>query len=281
MCVTHYGAYRRRQIAYGRWNPRVPADAVRAHVEAMNAAGVNVNQLAKLSGVSQPALSQIMAGGPDRKIKAQVEAALLAVPVPERGAQVTTDTAMVPILGARRRFQALVASGYPATQLARELGVTRSNRTIASLMGQRADSTGRITRLITAERERVIKDLFDRLQMVPGPSPQARAFGERKGWPLPIEWDEHAIDDPNGRPVKARWTPASAREERREQVAALSKRGLTSDQIADRLGINARLVERDRTHHREHPATGDAAATGAVAVRTRRTTSTTDRRRSR
>ncbi|MFB8001541.1 helix-turn-helix domain-containing protein [Nocardia sp. NPDC056000] len=249
MCSTHYSAHRRRQIAYGRWNPRVPADAVRAHVEAMSAAGVNANQLAKLSGVSQPALSQIMAAGPDKKVAAWVEAAVLAVSVPERAAEVTTDTALVPILGARRRFQALVASGYPAAQLARELGTARGNRTIRSLMGQRADRDGRVTQEIAAERERAVKALFDRLQLVPGPSAQARALGKRHGWPLPIEWDEHAIDDPNARPVQARWTPASAREERREQVVELTARGLSEDQIAERLGINARLVARDRAYN--------------------------------
>ncbi|WP_458686401.1 helix-turn-helix domain-containing protein [Nocardia tengchongensis] len=237
---------------------------------------MNANQLAKLSGVSQPALSQIMAAGPDKKVAAWVEAAVLAVPVPERAAEVTTDTALVPILGARRRFQALVASGYPAAQLARELGTGRGNRTIRSLMGQRADSDGRVTQEIAAERERAVKALFDRLQLVPGPSAQARALGERRGWPLPIEWDEHAIDDPNGRPVRARWTPASAREERRERVVELTARGLTNDQIADRLGINTRLVDRDRAYVRAHEgqATGEPVAAevtemAAVAVRAR------------
>ncbi|MFB7722300.1 helix-turn-helix domain-containing protein [Nocardia sp. NPDC056100] len=244
----------------------------------MSAAGVNANQLAKLSGVSQAALSQIMAAGPDKKVAAWVEAAVLTVPVPERAAEVTTDTALVPILGARRRFQALVASGYPAAQLARELGTARGNRTIRSLMGQRADSDGRVTQEIAAERERAVKALFDRLQLVPGPSAQARALGERRGWPLPIEWDEHAIDDPNARPMRARWTPASAREERREQVVELTARGLTNDQIAQRLGINTRLVDRDRAYVRTHDAgkpgtaesgTTEITAMAAVAVQAR------------
>ncbi|QLY33960.1 hypothetical protein H0264_18545 [Nocardia huaxiensis] len=277
MCATHYAAFRRRQIAYGRWQPRVPADAVRAHVEAMGAAGVNPNQLAKLTGVGQPTLSRIMAAGPDKKIAAWVEQAVLAVPVPERAAEVTTNSALVPILGARRRFQALVASGYPAAQLARELGMTRNHRTIHSLMGHRADSDGRITQEIAAERERAVKALFDRLQLVPGSSAQARALGERRGWPLPIEWDENALDDPHAQPVRARWTPASARAERREQVAALTGCGLTKAQIAQQLGINTRLVDRDRHHLRTHdtsdrPAGGFAAEVAdmaAVAVQAR------------
>ncbi|MGW4124800.1 hypothetical protein [Nocardia sp. NPDC004711] len=216
----------------------------------MRAAGVRPNQLAKLAGISQPALTQILAAGPDKQVAAWLEQAVLAVEVPERPSEVTTDTALVPILGARRRFQALVASGYPAAQLARELGVGERSRTIRSLMGNRADKDGRVTHDIAAGRERAVKELFDRLQLVPGPSAQARALGKRRGWPLPMEWDETAIDDPAGRPEKARWTPASAREERREHVDELVRQGLTNDEIADRLGINTRLVERDRAHHR-------------------------------
>lgn len=250
LCSTHYAEYRRRQIAYGRWNPRVPADAVREHVAAMRAAGVNQNQLAKLTGVAQPSLSRIMTAGPDTRVAAWVEAAVLAVPVPDRAAEVTTENALVPILGARRRFQALVASGYPAAHLAREMGVARTNRTVCSLMGHRADSDGRVTQEISAEREREVKALFDRLQMTPGPSRQARALGQLRGWPLPLEWDESAIDDPNGRPERARWTPESAREERREHVDRLTAQGLTAPEIAERLGINTRLVERDRARHR-------------------------------
>ncbi|MFE3958592.1 hypothetical protein ACFXPS_31015 [Nocardia sp. NPDC059091] len=266
LCATHYAAFRSREIAYGRWNPRVPADAVRAHVEVMRAAGVNPNQLAKLAGVSQSGLSQIMAAGPDKQVAAWLEQAVLAVEVPGRAAEVTTDTALVPILGARRRFQALVASGYPAAQLARELGTGERSRTIRSLMGNRADKTGRVTQDITADRERAVKDLFDRLQLVPGPSAQARALGERRGWALPMEWDEAAIDDRNGCPEKARWTPASAREERREHVDELVRQGLTNDEIADRLGINTRLVERDRAHHRATPHTDPTGATAAESA---------------
>lgn len=259
LCSTHYAGYRRRQIAYGRWNPRVPADAVRTHVAAMRAAGVNQNQLAKLTGVAQPSLSRIMTAGPDARVAAWVEAAVLAVPVPDRAAEVTTDNALVPILGARRRFQALVASGYPATHLAREMGLTRTNRTVCSLMGHRADSDGRVTQEISAEREREVKALFDRLQMTPGPSRQARALGQMRGWPLPLEWDEAVIDDPNGCPEKARWTPESASEERREHVDRLTGQGLTAPEIAERLGINVRLVERDRAHHRASTGTEPTA----------------------
>ncbi|WP_280359322.1 helix-turn-helix domain-containing protein [Nocardia otitidiscaviarum] len=260
MCHTHYAAYRRRQIAYGRWNPRVPADAVREHIEVLRAAGVRPMQLARLAGVSQSALSQIMAAGADARVAAWLEKAVLSVPVPHRAAEVTTDTALVPIVGARRRFQALIASGYPAAQLARDLDTTRASRMVRSLMGHRLDN-GQEAQHISAERERSIKALFDRLQLVPGPSDAARALGDRKGWPLPLEWDDDTIDDPNARPHRARWTERSAWEERRAQVADLTAQGLSEVQIARRLGIHPRQVGRDRAHntrtqpeHTEHPS---------------------------
>ncbi len=278
MCPTHYAAYRTRQKAYGRWKPRVPATEVRGHVEAMRAAGVNANQLAKLAGISQPALSRIMAAGPDARVSSRLHDAVLAVPVPERAAEVTTENALVPILGARRRFQALVASGYPATQLARELGASSLNHhTIRALMGHLTDH-GATPQQINAMRERAVKDMFDRLQLIPGPSKQARALGDRHRWPLPMEWDENTLDDPNGRPTRARWTSASSRDERREQVANLTAGGLTRAQIAARLGITVRLVERDRTlaaAERAEPSTPDLysdtefEAMNAVAARAR------------
>lgn len=252
MCATHYAAHRRRQMAYGRWHPRVPADAVRQHIEALSAAGVRPMQVARLAGVSQPAISHIMTGAKDRQVAAWLEKAILAVPVPSRAGEVTADNALVPILGARRRFQALIASGYPATHLARELGATRTSRVVRSLMGHRNAENGKPSRGISAAREREVKALFDRLQLVPGPSKRARELGERHGWPLPLEWDENSIDDPHGRPVSARWTERSSWEERRATVADLTARGFSENQIAAHLGIHPRQVARDRSHNTRH-----------------------------
>ncbi|MBF6065424.1 hypothetical protein IU500_34390 [Nocardia terpenica] len=247
------------------------ADDARARIEQLQAAGMLRTQMAQLAGLTHSTIGRIV-GGQDR-ISADVEAAILAVGVPERVADVTAANALVPIHGARRRMQALVAFGYPRRELAAQLGIPTNSGQMTVLMGlQRRGERFGLT--ITAEREREIKALFDRLQFTPGPSERARARGRRKGWALPFEWDEDSIDDPRGRPVRARWTPRSSSEERRAQVTELTERGLSARQIARRLHTTDRTVTRDRTRTATDAVAGqgvsEVEAMGAVAVQARR-----------
>ncbi|MEV6769934.1 hypothetical protein AB0N05_15035 [Nocardia sp. NPDC051030] len=245
MCAASYNQYRRRQIAYGRWRPRVPVDAAREHVAALVAAGLRPAQVADLAGISRSTVFNIT--DPDTgRIQSAVERAVLAVAVPERPADVTADNALVPILGASRRIQALVAHGYPQSHLARELGIDPAHTTMAALVGRPNRAAGATGQTLTAKRERAIRELFDRLQMTPGPSDRARDYGRRHGWPLPFEWDEDSIDRRDARPIRARWTPASTKAERREQVRTLTGLGLAASQIAEQLGVTKRAVQRDR-----------------------------------
>ncbi|MFG3618009.1 hypothetical protein [Nocardia sp. NPDC047654] len=235
-------------MAYGRWQPRVEAGEARAHVERLLGAGLRKTHVAALAGVSKATVVNVTRADTAR-ISADIERALLAVEVPERVADVAEANARVPITGARRRVQALVAFGYPQSHLARELGIDPSHATFAALVQRRlpVDHTGQT---ISAERERAIKALFDRLQMTPGPSQRARDYGRKRGWALPFGWDETALDDPHGRPQRGRWTPPTRtqlRDAHREQVAALTAQGLSADQIAEQLGITARTVVRDRS----------------------------------
>ncbi|MGK8559564.1 hypothetical protein [Nocardia gipuzkoensis] len=263
-------------MAYGRWQPRVEADEARAHVERLLGAGLRKAHVAALAGVSKATVVNVTRADTER-ISADIERAILAVEVPERAADVADGNARVPITGARRRVQALVAFGYPQSHLARELGIDPSHATFAALVQRRlpVDHTGQT---ISAERERAIKALFDRLQLTPGPSQRARDYGRKRGWALPFEWDETALDDPRGVPQRARWRPptrSQRRDARREQVAALTAQGLSADQIAQQLGITARTVVRDRaeaTAPEQSPSQRHAEieAMGAVAAQARR-----------
>ncbi|QLY33285.1 hypothetical protein H0264_14535 [Nocardia huaxiensis] len=244
MCKPCYDRHRYRQIAYNRWNPRTSADIARTHLQRLQTAGISPHQVAQMAGLGHATVARITHPEWER-ISTEVETAILGIEVPDRAADVLAPTALVPVLGARRRVQALIAHGYPQRTLADSLGVHAGSRTMSALVG-RSHSGGGISKSITAERERAVRALFDRLQMTPGPSDRARAYGRQRGWPLPFEWDEDTIDQPDGTPVRARWTPASSREERREQVRALTGLGLPASQIADRLGMTTRLVERDR-----------------------------------
>ncbi|MEV5652923.1 hypothetical protein AB0L57_32130 [Nocardia sp. NPDC052254] len=197
-------------------------------------------QVARLSGLSHTVLSNLSRA---EHITAHTEAAVMGVAVPEVAADIVEDTSLVPATGSIRRIQALVAFGYPQSQLAQELGIEPTN--LRALTGRNPGShnTGEF---VQARRHRAVAELFDRLQMVPGPSKRAQNLGRRMGWALPFEWDEDRIDVPAAQPESARWKPMSQTLERRERVREMTGRGLSAREIADRLHTTARTVTRDR-----------------------------------
>lgn len=248
-CHAHYQQFRDRQHAYGRFESMyVDAEPVRQHVSALMAAGMGGRRIEEMSGVLRNTVRYLTVGrrergtGPSKKVHRTTAEKLLAVQVPVIPHAAVADGAPVPAIGTRRRLQALVAAGWPLHTLADRAGITRSTAT--SLANPAATSARDFCRAAVA---RSIADLFDELGMQPGPSVYARARGLRDSWALPMEWDEDAIDDPAAEPTIDRWTPASATAERREQVIELTERRLTNEQIAERLGVSRRTIERDRS----------------------------------
>lgn len=196
VCKRCYTSVRSREMAYGRWeSDRVDPGPVREHVAALKAAGVSYRQLVKLSGVSRSALCTLLYGKPGRPPAVWVAKAtadrLLAVAIPETAAAVAADHDLVPALGAKRRLRALIAAGWTRTHLAAELGTTPS--TLVMILHHQEQ--------VTARRHRQIAALFNRLQLEPGPSVYARAYGKKRRWPLPMQWDEEALDDPAAVPA--------------------------------------------------------------------------------
>ncbi|MFE2994193.1 DNA-binding protein [Nocardia sp. NPDC059246] len=195
LCNRCYERNRYRQNAYGRWNAdRVDATPVRAHVEALNRAGMSLRQICAAAGMSRQSLAVLLRGktgrGPALWVQQSTADAFLSVPLPESVFEAAAPQALVPALGTRRRLQALVAAGWTMTVVAGELGMQLKN--LAVLLGQDQ---------VTARRHRQVAALFDRLQMQPGPSKRARAMGRKRRWPLPFQWDEGALDDPEAGPV--------------------------------------------------------------------------------
>ncbi|MEV6341229.1 hypothetical protein AB0M12_41730 [Nocardia vinacea] len=260
MCKPSYDRSRYRRQAYGRWPAsKVSADTARSHLQQLEAAGVNRNQVAKLAGLGASTLSRI--AHPDwQNIRPDVEAAILSIEIPERAADITAANALVPVTGARRRIQALIANGHQINHLAEQLGIDDGGHPMSALIG-RPDSDGRIGKYVTASREREVKQLFDRLQMTPGSSEQARAYARERGWPLPLEWDEDDIDRPDAKPIPSRRTAwkdeLSRREEQREQRVERDERVLrllahhSAAEVAQEVGITQRSVERIKARSRE------------------------------
>jgi transcriptional regulator with XRE-family HTH domain len=205
--------HRERQKAYGRWNPdRVPADPVRAHLATLKAAGLSYRRIVELAGIHRSYIGTLLVGKngrpPAQYVSKSTADRILSVQVPAdftEVVRVARDGDRVPVIGARRRLQALVAAGWTMRELARQLGLVSNN--FGPLM--HGDGT------ITAARHRQVVELFERLQMQPGPSSRARAYARKRRWKLPLEWDEDTIDEPDARPI-----PGSRRQIRTDRATA-------------------------------------------------------------
>lgn len=248
LCAAHYEQRRTRDAAYGRWETLyTDAFPVRAHVEALRAAGMGTRTIAEVAGVSRNNIQQLLLGrpergqGPSRKMLARIAAKIMTVPVPQVPHAGVAGGAKVPAIGTVRRMQALVRFGYTRSDLADRLGITPSNATHLFRKN---------TAHVTAETALKVEALFAELQLVQGPSARAAAEGRRRRWPLPFDWDEETIDNPDATPQ--RHLPSEGRRDseavavRRERVAALTAAGWSARRIAQHLRITDRTVQRDR-----------------------------------
>lgn len=194
MCPRCYADTRSRALAAGRWNPnRVDTTEALARVDALVAMGMCMLHIRRRAGIPQTTFHTFTTGRPCWT-RGEVVEGVLSVPVPARVADwicLAQGQELVPAVGAVRRLHALIAAGWPAAELARRMGFYPSE--ITQMLHSR-------TR-IRASRHRQIAALFDTLQFEPGPSEVARKRGRANRWPLPMQWDEDVIDEPDGRPA--------------------------------------------------------------------------------
>lgn len=192
---SNYWTRVNRARAYGRWEPWVDATEARDHVKQLMADGMSIKRIAAAANVLPTRVSHLLYGRGERaapsKIRPDYSAALLGVePNPYR----------VPILHVSRRIQALIAIGYPMTELSARLGM----------------SQGRVWQYATEYQDRVTVDtfmavdaLFRKLSMTLPPrrtkeekyaASRAMNTAKRRGYKPPLAW--HDIDDPRERPLK-------------------------------------------------------------------------------
>ena len=243
MCSSHYNTRRERDIAYGRWQSGyVDAEPARQHVLRLRAAGMGRRRLAELCGVSDSVIHVLVNGrpergtGPSRRIACGNARAILAVPLPATGH--LAAGARVDITGTTRRLRALVAVGYPQSDLCARLGITAGNST--SLF----HAEGRVL-AGTALR---VAELYDQLFMTAGPSQAARDRAHRLGWAPPLAWDEDTIDDPAARPDGVRRGSGRRRLDA-DEYADLRGLGFSDAQIAARFGIQVESLQRFLDRH--------------------------------
>lgn len=189
-----YESHRRRQQAYGTWQPYVDAAPARAHVRDLMAYGIGWMRAAQLAGVPQSTVEKLLYGSPPRgmapskRIRPATADKLLAV---HPGPALLADAADTDATGTRRRLQALVAAGWPQTQLAARLGMHRAN----------FGKTIRHQRVLMST-ERAVRALYDQLWNADprehGVSPnsynRARSHARNNRWAPVGAWDDDRID---------------------------------------------------------------------------------------
>lgn len=235
-----------------RRGPQVDAEPVRQHVRELMAAGVSYSRIAQAAGVNTSTVNHMLyerTGRPrTKRLNHENARLILAVDVTQ------VPTGLVDSTGARRRLQALMAIGWPASRLAGPLGlhpvyvreIQRRPRIYATTAHAMA---------VTYNR------LWDKRPEHYGISAQAanrsRSLGRASGWPPPAAWDDDALDDPTRGPDMGEVISINRNElaaYRRGEVEFLASYGASPEEIAQRvdltLGSIREIVREYRTGQR-------------------------------
>lgn len=237
------------------YSDQVDAEPARRHVQELLDGGMTISQIQFASGVDRTAI-RVMLGdfpgrGRSRMVRAGTAERLLRTRL-NRGASID---GLVPSIGTLRRLHALAAIGWPLRDLATQLGKTHHLIQI----GRRE--------LMRASEAQSVMALYDVLCDTPGPSARVREYARSRGWLAPAWWDDDTIDDPLAEPegireyrrvqvqrtvdgVRARVDEDELVDDvtlpRAVRVELMTERGLSTEEIAERIGTLRRYVTRDR-----------------------------------
>ena len=238
----------------------LPAKPTGDHLRTLLDQGASHRAIAHAAGVSETGIVNI-ASGRQRFVESWTAthvAALTLLGV------IPYETTGFPATGTLRRIQALLAIGWTHALLTSFTGVDTA--------GVLHDSPRRVS----SRTYRAVEAAYREHALTPGPSAANRTRARKNGWEPPLAWEEDAIDDPNASPwvqppalqekkgaahadqqagidevaverAMSGEPPAGmTRTERTEAVRRLALSGRSNSQIADRLGVHVRSVERMR-----------------------------------
>lgn len=178
-CESDY----RKRIRKGMYGYR-DAAAVVEHIEKLRALGWTWEQIADAAGTAlRTALD--LASGRYRRVNADSERALLSVPLTMVDSHRSVDSC-----GTRRRVQALSWMGWPTREVARRAGIPAA--TLRTLILP--------SRQISYRYTHRVRDVYDALSHLEGPSRQAAGKARSLGFAPPAAWDDDTIDNPRARP---------------------------------------------------------------------------------
>src|SRR5918997_3254042 len=255
-----------RERLYGRWQPYVDAGPVREHIAALRTAGIGVERIAHLAGLSVShvrALAEHDHGDSrgTQRVRPDTATRILGIGIDDVS---RAPHSRVDATGTRRRLQALIAIGWPAELLAAQLG-RRPNSLHRSMTGES----------VTARTAQEVATLYEQLWPIRPPrmtgeqraaADAAQAHAAAQGWLPPLAWDD--IDSDPTPPVAI--AGASQRSdmdeiaveralagdhityddlttvEQQEVIRRLTARGSSIRDVAAQLGTTKRTVSRRR-----------------------------------
>ena len=151
----------------------VDAKPTRSRLAELTAAHVPVRALGRACGLSDTGVKAILAG---TSTQVQQETATRVARICLRDIYSDQATGHVPKIGAVRRVHALMAMGWSHHQL-EAAGVPNTARLLSGP-----------GHLVTVERWREVCEVYDRLSMTPGPSPETRGWARTRGYAPPLAW---------------------------------------------------------------------------------------------
>lgn len=162
---------------------------VRNHVVRLVSYGLPPRSIGQAAGVALNTVLGVL-DGRQRRCHRGVALSLLGVTTTPRPEQ---DTVLA--IGATRRLHGVAAIGWPLAALARLLQTSPAN---VSHMTRRPR--------ISYNRWAAVRDVYDRLAGVPGPSELAYGAAAYRRWAPPSAWPTGRIDDPAAVPLpRAAW----------------------------------------------------------------------------
>lgn len=247
-----------------RGNPGWVTDltSLRAHLNQL-LLWITPRQIEDRSGVNRTMIRYILGQAPGRRaairVRRGVHDALMAVTAEQVDQR---DDCLVDPTGTIRRYQALVALGWPAAWLAPRLGVTASN--LHTSLGR-----GRIRAGFRARVAEVYREISGKPPTPSSPRDAAsisyaRRRAAEQGWPPPIAWDDDELDDPNAAPHLDE-PGASRANADAEDVAHLLDAGEGIDRIVERTGHNQRDALFASLRRGGHHAVADRLAAASAA----------------
>lgn len=231
----------RRGYCQKHWNllpdrGYIPSPPVADRIRELRSVGYSMADISELTGLDKTTLDRIVAG---RRKQVQVNTYLMLMGVPSPSTFVAKGVhnqgrLRIPNVGTRRRLRALAAIGYSLEHLAKEFGVTVTP--VHQWMTRDH---------VAPETACRVRDVFERLQALPGPSNNAALRAKAKGWPPPMAWDEDTIDDPDAEPYDVERDNKKPKGWWFDSYWELRQMGMTDTQlIADRLGVPFETIDR-------------------------------------